>query len=292
LDRLCLEGGTGVVVLRPKSFDVLCYLVENAGRVVTKGELIGAVWPDVTVSDESLTQCISEVRRAIGDADKHIIKTVPRRGYLVETLQPTDNGLGPMLQVPSAGAATSSPLQVSGEDDVANNAAPAVVQQGELPKVATITRLSATIARLAKPLALFAVGIALIGGTIAANTRWRTYSVDGTLHGAMLCEKLPYTDKPLVTDIAVRLAGSSATYARDIYSPDHAQIIGLEEGTGTVSRDGALRLTGGWSLGPTMHYTASYSGTVADRTADLRGTQDWKLDGQDFARHCTIKLFP
>ena len=70
LDRLCLEGSAGAVVLRPKSFDVLRYLVENAGRVVTKQELIEAVWPNVTVSDESLTQCISEVRRAIGDDDK------------------------------------------------------------------------------------------------------------------------------------------------------------------------------------------------------------------------------
>ena len=65
LERLCLDGPSGHADLRRKSFDVLRYLVEHAGRVVTKEELIKAVWPDVTVSDESLTQCISEVRRAI-----------------------------------------------------------------------------------------------------------------------------------------------------------------------------------------------------------------------------------
>jgi len=82
--RLCLHGPSGQMDLRRKSFDVLRYLVEHAGVVATKEELIKAVWPDVTVSDESLTQCISEIRRAIGDGGQRIIKTVPRRGYLFD----------------------------------------------------------------------------------------------------------------------------------------------------------------------------------------------------------------
>jgi adenylate cyclase len=60
---------------------VLCYLVENAGRVVTKEELIKSVWPNVVVTEESLTRCVSDIRNAIGDSDQNIIKTVPRRGY-------------------------------------------------------------------------------------------------------------------------------------------------------------------------------------------------------------------
>jgi TolB-like protein/tetratricopeptide (TPR) repeat protein len=51
--------------------------------VVTKEEVLEAVWPDVTVSDDSLIQCVSEVRCAIGDRSHQIIKTVPRRGYLL-----------------------------------------------------------------------------------------------------------------------------------------------------------------------------------------------------------------
>ena len=69
------------VELRPKSFDVLCYLVENAGRLVTKQELINSVWPNVIVTEESLTRCVSDVRAAIGDSDQTIIRTIPRRGY-------------------------------------------------------------------------------------------------------------------------------------------------------------------------------------------------------------------
>src|SRR5215470_15779854 len=69
------------VALRRKSFELLRYLAENPDRVVTKEELLKAVWPDVVVTEESLTHCVSEVRQAIGDSAQTIIETVPRRGY-------------------------------------------------------------------------------------------------------------------------------------------------------------------------------------------------------------------
>jgi adenylate cyclase len=69
------------IELRPKSFEVLRYLVENPGRLISKDELIKAVWQNVIVTDESLTQCVSEVRLAIGDREQTKIRTVPRRGY-------------------------------------------------------------------------------------------------------------------------------------------------------------------------------------------------------------------
>ena len=93
LQRLCLRGPSGEVDLRPKSFAVLRYLAEHAGRVVTKDEVIKAVWPDVTVTDESLTRCISEVRRAIGDETQRIIRTVSRRGYLFDSLDLTHDDI-------------------------------------------------------------------------------------------------------------------------------------------------------------------------------------------------------
>jgi adenylate cyclase len=84
LDRMrrLLRADDQDVELRAKSFDVLLYLVENAGRLVTKNEIIQAVWLDVVVTDESLTRCISDVRHAVGDTNQKIIKTVRRRGYL------------------------------------------------------------------------------------------------------------------------------------------------------------------------------------------------------------------
>jgi adenylate cyclase len=67
--------------LRPKAFDVLRYLLENADRIVTKQELMKAVWPNVIVTDQALTHCVGEVRQAIGDSKQTIIKNIPRRGY-------------------------------------------------------------------------------------------------------------------------------------------------------------------------------------------------------------------
>jgi DNA-binding winged helix-turn-helix (wHTH) protein len=83
LARGCLRAGDRQIDLRPKSFDVLCHLLENAGRLVSKDELVKTVWPSVSVADDALTHCVSEVRMALGDGDQRIIKTVPRRGYLL-----------------------------------------------------------------------------------------------------------------------------------------------------------------------------------------------------------------
>src|SRR5215470_19788391 len=71
------------IELRNRSFGVLRHLATNAGRLVTKDELLEVNWPGVTVTDDSLTQCISEIRRALGDAGRDLIRTVPRRGYMV-----------------------------------------------------------------------------------------------------------------------------------------------------------------------------------------------------------------
>ena len=98
--------------LRRKSFDVLRYLIEHAGSVVTKEELIKGVWPNVTVSDESLTQCISEVRRALGEAGHRIIKTVPRRGYLFDV--PIDP-----IGASAVAEALSSPLPLPDRPSIA-----------------------------------------------------------------------------------------------------------------------------------------------------------------------------
>jgi adenylate cyclase len=84
LDRLALIGPDGEIAVRPKSFEVLRHLLQNAGRIVTKDEISQAVWAGVTVGDESLAQCISEIRRALSDADQRLVKTVPRRGYMLD----------------------------------------------------------------------------------------------------------------------------------------------------------------------------------------------------------------
>ena len=74
--------GATELKLRPKSFQVLRYLAERAGRVVTREELLHAIWPDVVVTDESLTKCITDIRKALSDDAQKVIRTVARRGYV------------------------------------------------------------------------------------------------------------------------------------------------------------------------------------------------------------------
>jgi predicted ATPase len=70
------------IKLRPKVYETLKYLVEHAGRLIGKQELMQAVWPDSFVTDDSLVQCALELRRALDDRNQRLFKTVPRRGYL------------------------------------------------------------------------------------------------------------------------------------------------------------------------------------------------------------------
>jgi TolB-like protein/DNA-binding winged helix-turn-helix (wHTH) protein/Tfp pilus assembly protein PilF len=88
----CLRRGVTEVPLRPKSFALLHHLVTNAGRLVTKDELLSAIWPKVIVTEDSLTRCISEVRAALGDTKQKMIKTVSKRGYVfAEPVKKLDN---------------------------------------------------------------------------------------------------------------------------------------------------------------------------------------------------------
>src|SRR6266849_124229 len=91
LTRGCLQDGPAEIKLRPKSFEVLKYLVENSGRLISKDELINAIWVDTAVTDDSLVQCLKDIRHALRDEAQQIIKTVPRRGYIFDK-EVKDNG--------------------------------------------------------------------------------------------------------------------------------------------------------------------------------------------------------
>jgi adenylate cyclase len=70
--------------LRPQTGAVLAYLLDRPRIVVTKDELLREVWPNLVVTENSLVQCVREIRRELGDDDGSILRTAPRRGYVVE----------------------------------------------------------------------------------------------------------------------------------------------------------------------------------------------------------------
>jgi len=82
VDRRSLENNGREITLRPQAMEVLCYLARNPGRPVPKEEIFREIWPGVLVTDDSLVQCIGDIRRALNDDNHRIVKTVPRRGYL------------------------------------------------------------------------------------------------------------------------------------------------------------------------------------------------------------------
>src|ERR671932_1737032 len=114
LDLACgaLLGSDGTELpLRPKSFALLRLLVESAGRLLDRDAIMAAVWPDVTVTDDSITQCVGEVRRALGDEAGHLLRTVPRRGYLfaAEVLRTGPAAAPPEGASPVEGAGSPGP---------------------------------------------------------------------------------------------------------------------------------------------------------------------------------------
>ena len=100
--RASLSGPSGELPLRPKAYDVLLYLVEHRGRVVSKDELMGAVWPNVFVTENSLVQCVSDIRAALGEEGPSILKTVARRGYMFDA--PMTVPVSATAELPAAAA--------------------------------------------------------------------------------------------------------------------------------------------------------------------------------------------
>src|SRR5258707_10923640 len=80
--RLLLHDGNPVS-LTPRAFELLVILVENAGRLLAKEELMRRLWPDSFVEEANLTVNISALRKALGDSQdgQQFIETVPKHGY-------------------------------------------------------------------------------------------------------------------------------------------------------------------------------------------------------------------
>ncbi len=92
------------VQIRPKSFDVLIHLCQHSGRLVEKESLVKAIWKGVCVTDDSLVQCIVDIRKSLGDNSKHL-RTVTRRGYmitaeLIDDPHPEENNMPSLIVGP------------------------------------------------------------------------------------------------------------------------------------------------------------------------------------------------
>ncbi len=114
-----LWRGDEEISLRRKTFDVLCYLVEHPGELVTKAALLDAVWAEVNVSDSMPATCVAELRKLLGDEARspQFIETVHRRGYrFIAKVTTAAQDLEPKRPVAATGPA---PIMVGREKDLA-----------------------------------------------------------------------------------------------------------------------------------------------------------------------------
>ncbi len=142
LTRGCLQDGPAEIKLRPKSFEVLKYLVENSGRLISKDELINAIWVDASVTDDSLVQCLKDIRHALCDEAQQIIKTVHGRGYIFDA-EVRDSGSPRTLTEDTAS------VQITIEDlETDGTGIMRLAAKGDAPDLRTPTQAARPIIRL------------------------------------------------------------------------------------------------------------------------------------------------
>src|SRR5262252_8242384 len=114
-DHACLWRDTEASALPPKIFAVLHYLVTHPDRLVTKDELLDAVWPETAVTDAVLRVAIGALRKVLGDTAQtpRFIATVPRRGYRFLALVEEHTGVAPVPESVPAGSASPAVPQLT-----------------------------------------------------------------------------------------------------------------------------------------------------------------------------------
>ena len=183
VDRGCLLRGGREIRLRAKTFHVLVYLHEHHGQLVTKEDLFRAVWPDTFVSDDSLTKCVREIRAALGDQDHQWLKTVARRGFILDA---------PLVTVPKTSVRQTSERSEPSGRRSHNLPASLTSFIGRQREIAELARL------LPSRRLLTLTGAGGCGKTRLALEVARQV-LDGFPDGVWLADLAPLTDASLVT---------------------------------------------------------------------------------------------
>src|SRR4029453_4667011 len=108
----CLWKGSQAIKLRPKAFAVLHYLLQRPGQLVTKEELLNAVWPETFVGEAVLKVAIGQIREALGDdsTSPRFIETAHRRGYrFISQIVEREPAHGSDREIRTHNAVTGSP---------------------------------------------------------------------------------------------------------------------------------------------------------------------------------------
>ena len=214
LDRLSRNGT--VLHLRPQLTNLLVLLAENAGRTVSKEEILARVWEGQFVAESGMTRCIAEIRQALGDdaRDPKIVQTITKRGYrLVAPVTPVVPSESPNAAVLEAASAWPVPSLGNGSPARAEDAAPAeVAARPALRQPQRLWALPAFGWTLASVL-----GVVLLVAVLWFTTGWMRAPVLGERDTVLLADVINSTgdaafDRTLRLALAVHLG--QAPYLR------------------------------------------------------------------------------
>src|SRR5215831_10047489 len=147
----CLWRGQERVSIPPKAYDVLRYLVENPGRLVTPDELLEKLWPETYVNPEVLRKYILDIRKILGDRpDKpEFIETVTKRGYRF---------IAPVIDESAA-----PPQDLAAEQEVASATVPS--KEEKIPSIHSLQKI--------------ALVVTLVTGAVAASAGYFWFARSG-----------------------------------------------------------------------------------------------------------------
>ena len=218
------------VPLTPKGFDVLAYLVENVGQVMTQDKILEALWPETYVNPEVLRKYIQEIRKALRDRpDKpEFIETLPKRGYRFVAPVMDVSGVEP------PDLATSTPTEEQATHEQATEATPeaeATVEAEATPLAVESPSGKPLLWKLAIVLVLVLVAAAVIGAYFRPE---RSGANARSLNNTSIAV-LPFADMSLAKDQEYFSDGLAEQLINDL-----AKVSGLK----VVGRSSAFRFKG------------------------------------------------
>ena len=207
--RELVAPGGEVVALRPQVEMLLRVFLDAPGRLLGRDELVKQLWPQAIVTDDSLVQCIGELRAALGDTEQRFIRTCRGRGYR------WDMPVQRVSAVPDAPATSMTPVTPVTPVAPVAPVAPVTPVTPMTPAAPTTPFVAATAAarRWRVPTAIAAALALLVVGALVEASRSAPSSIDASITAASTVAVLPFSaaaDDPAMQHLAVRAADAVA----------------------------------------------------------------------------------
>ena len=276
------SSGGAPIPLRPKTDALLRQFLAQPGRLLGKGELMAALWPASIVTDDSLVQCVGDLRAALDDVDQQLITTVPRRGYRLEAV--VARVLDSAARAP-AGAAFAPPRPVAAASPGSRKAdavAPTPVFAPVQAPAPTPRQSSEASVPRWPAVAIIAIAL-LIAGAFVTQTRRASSPVhiDEAIAARATIAVMPFAvsndeaglrnsadavadeiTAQLSTRLGMRGIGRAATAAYDSSAPPLARIASALKATSVVTGRVSRSAAGGDALAIDVQMIAVDSGEV------------------------------